>query len=337
MDSRHLSYFREIVDSGSMTAAARKLGIAQPSLSQHVKNLEQHLGVDLLMRTTRGVVVTKAGQVLYDHAVRVMELLQTAEDQVRASGGEPYGRVVFGLPASVSMALSVPLAETVRVEMPKVSLCAVDAMSGHIKQWLREGQVDIGLLYDLDGLEDYRARAVLTEDLFFFSAPDSWPFESEPGEPVSLTDLRNLELILPSGRHGLRLMVERVTKAAHLSLNVVIEMDSLPQIKTLVARGSGYTILSPAAAHDLIETGTLVQAPIIDPVIRRPLYLVRSATTGTTSTSLAVERLCEDVIRDLVGRGIWQATLLGQGDVIAASDDIDSPSENDAVQVAATR
>jgi len=312
MDSRHLNYFREIVDSGSMTAAARKLGIAQPSLSQHVKNLEQHLGVELLMRTTRGVVATKAGQVLYDHAVRIMDLLRTAEDQVRASGGEPYGRVVFGLPASVSMALSVPLAETVRVEMPKVSLCAVEAMSGHIKQWLREGQIDIGLLYDLEGLEDYRARVVLTEDLFFFSAPDSWPFDSEPGEPVALSDVRALELILPSARHGLRALVERATRAAHLALNVVIEMDSLPQIKTLVARGSGYTLLSPAAAHDFVEMGLLVQAPIVEPVIRRPMFLVRSAMTGATSTSLAVEKLCEEVIRDLVSRGIWQANLIDE-------------------------
>ena len=310
MDSRHLAYFRQIVDSGSLAAAARDLGIAQPSLSQHVKNLEQHLGTELLLRTTRGVTPTEAGLLLYEHAVQVVELLRSAEEQVRAACQEPAGRVVLGLPASVSMALSVPLAETVRVELPRVSLCAAETMSGYIKQWLRDGVIDIALLYDLDGLTDCVSRLLVTEDLYFVAAADSWPFPSAPGSPVLLRDLEGLELVLPSACHGLRLLIDRTCRQTHVPLEVVLEMDSLQQIKALVERGSAFTVLSPAAIHDLVSGGTLVQGRIVDPVIRRPVHLVRSARKAVTLASRAVEQVCEEVIRDLVARGIWQADVV---------------------------
>lgn len=310
MDSRHLGYFSQIVDCGSMSAAARTLGIAQPSLSQHVKNLEAHLGAELLLRTSKGVMPTEAGEVLYRHAKRVAETLHMAEEEVRAAAGTPAGRVVFGLPASVSMALSVPLAETTRLELPLVQLCAVEAMSGYIKNWVVNGDVDIGLLYDLDGLTNFRARELVGEEIYFVSAADDWPFESKPGSPVPLRDLAGLEMVLPSMNHGLRTLAERAAKSIGISYNIVIEMDSLQQIKALVARGSGHTLLSPAAIDDMAQSNTLLKGRVIDPVIRRPVFLVRNADKSVTIASRAVERLCEDVIKDLVKRGIWQAEVL---------------------------
>lgn len=310
MDSRQLGYFREIVECGSLTAAARRLGIAQPSLSQHVRNLEEGLGATLLLRTAKGVVATEAGQVLYGFAVKMTKLLQEAEEEVRQTDTVPSGRVTFGLPASVSMALSVPLAETVRVEIPRVQLCAIEAMSGHIKQWVGAGEIDIGLLYDLDGLSDCTSRLLMHEDLWFYAAGDDWPFPTLPGSPVPLAALQGLDLILPSMGHGLRLLIERVMGGIGLAPRVVVEMDSLQQIKMLVARGSGYTALSPAAVHDMTTTGALVGGPIVEPAIRRPVHLVRSTRRPVTAASRALEGICVDVVRDLVTRRIWNADLV---------------------------
>ncbi|TFF22037.1 LysR family transcriptional regulator [Jiella endophytica] len=307
MDSRQLAYFRQIVESGSMSEAARVLGVAQPSLSQQTRNLEGYLGTELLTRTARGVVPTEAGQRLYEHACRIADLFEKAEAEVRAVASEPSGRVEFGLPASVSMALSIPLAETVRVEMPRVHFCATEAMSGHIKEWVKSGEIDLALLYDEDGIGDCASELILREDLWFYAAPDDWPFETPPGEPVPLAAVMALDLVLPSGRHGLRTLIDRVAKGARLEPRVVTEMDSLQQIKALVARGSGHTILSPASVHDLVEMGRLVGSQIIEPRMRRPVYLVRSARTRATTATRAIETYCRQVIADLVRRGIWQA------------------------------
>ena len=290
-----------------MSEAARVLGVAQPSLSQQTRNLEEYIGNELLTRTARGVTPTEAGQLLYGHACRIAELLVQAEQEVRAVSSEPSGRVVFGLPASVSMALSIPLAETVRVEMPRVHFCATEAMSGHIKEWVKSGEIDLALLYDQDGIGDCASELILMEDLWFYAAPDDWPFETAPGEPVRLADVMQLDLVLPSRRHGLRTLIDRVAKSERLEPRVVTEMDSLQQIKALVARGSGHTILSPAAVHDLIEIGRLVGSQIVEPRMRRPVYFVHSAKTRVTAATRAIERYCRKVIEDLVRRGIWQA------------------------------
>lgn len=307
MDSRQLAYFRQIVDSGSMSAAARVLGIAQPSLSQQTRNLETHLGTELLSRTARGVVPTEAGQVLYDHSCRIGGLIAEAEDAVRAIGAEPSGRVEFGMPASVSMALSIPLAETVRVEMPQVRFCATEAMSGHIRELVTSGEIDLALLYDQDGIGDCPSRLILMEDLWFYAAPDDWPFATPSGVPVPLAEVMALDLVLPSQRHGLRRLIDRVVKAERLQTRVVTEMDSLQQIKALVARGSGHTILSPAAVHDLVEAGRLSGSQIVSPRMRRPVYLVRSARRPVSAATRAIETHCLRVIEDLVRRRIWQA------------------------------
>ena len=307
MDIRQIRYFVTIAEEGSLSAAALRIGVAQPSLSQHVIALEAELGVTLLDRSPRGVTLTASGEVLVSHARRVIAALDAAIEAVRQSGSEPQGAVTFGLPSSIAMVLSVPLAETVRLELPKVRLRLIDAMSGYIKDWLADQSIDLGMLYDVGSVRHLAHTQLMTEALHFFSAPDAWPFETEPGAPVPLARLSGVELVLPSPHHGLRAMIDRAVKPHGLALDVATEMDGLGQIKIMVARGSGYTILAPAAAIDFVERGELVMAPIVRPTLARPVYLVRNPTRPVTRAGKEVERITLEVIRDLVRRGVWQA------------------------------
>jgi LysR family nitrogen assimilation transcriptional regulator len=309
LDSRQLKYFREIVDNGSMSGAARNLGIAQPSLSQLVRNLEETLGVELLIRTARGIVPTQAGERLYNHARQIENYINAAREDVVNIGSQPSGRVLFGMPPTISMALSIPMAETIRIEMPKVKFAAIEAMTGHLREWIIKGELDLALLYDNTNIGDCSNSLLLTEDLWFYSAAEDWPFSTPPLEPVDLKAVLATELVLPSERHGLRTFIERIALAHQLEPKVSIEMDSLTQIKALVARGSGYTILSPASMHDLVSDGTLVGSPIINPHLRRNVFLVRSSNAGVTLACRRTEETCREVVANLVTRGIWQAEL----------------------------
>lgn len=309
MDIRQLRYFIAIVDEGSFSAAAIKVGVAQPSLSQHIKTLEDRLGSELLIRTPKGVTLTDAGQILYSHANAILQSLNVAKEEVRLSGEEPYGKVVFGLPSSVSMALSVPLAERVLAEMPKVHLREVEAMSGFISTWLHDETVDMAILYDVETLRHMHTQLLMTEDLYFFASPDSWPLKTKPDVPVSLSAIANCDLVLPSGNHGLRALIERSAKSDGTRLNVVVEMDSLPQIKSFVKRGRVSTILAHAAAYDFVVQGDLVSAPIVNPTITRSVYLVRNPARISTRASREVEKLTLNVIKELVLEEKWVATL----------------------------
>ena len=307
MDIKQLRYFIAIAEEGSLSAAAQRVNVAQPSLSQHVLSLERDLGVKLLERSPRGVSLTQAGEVLLSHAREIVSALENAVEAVRRSGSEPMGDVSFGLPSSVSMVLSVPLAETVRLELPKVRLRAIEAMSGFIQTWLEDQSIDLGILYDVSAVRHLTHRQLMTEDLFFFSAPDAWPFETRAGSAVKLSEVAPVELVLPSKHHGLRTMIDRFTRSQGIQLNVATEMDALSQIKTMVSRGSGYTILAPAAAIDFVERGELIMAPIVEPRMTRPVYLVRNPAKPVTTASRELERITIEVIRDLVARGIWRA------------------------------
>lgn len=313
LDSRQLRYFREIIESGSMSGAARTLGIAQPSLSQLVRNLEDSLGVELLIRTARGITATEAGERLYHHACRIESVLAAARADVVGVGSEPSGPVLFGMPPSVSMALSIPMAETIRLGMPQVQFSVTEAMTGHLRDWVMKGEVDLALLYDVSNIGDCSSSLLVTETLWVYAAPDDWPFEDPPGAPVTLRQVAGTDLVLPSERHGLRAFVERAARAERLSLRVSIAIDSMTQIKALVARGSGYTILSPAAVSDMVGDGTLVGSPIVDPPLRRNIYLVRSAASPATLARRRTEETCREVVADLVARNIWQADIPGQG------------------------
>jgi LysR family nitrogen assimilation transcriptional regulator len=167
----------------------------------------------------------------------------------------------------------------------------------------------MGLIYDLQDADHFRITHVLDERLHVYSAPDNWPFETPPGTAVPLRALEPLDMILPEAAHGLRKTIESYAAPLGLHLNVPIEMDAMTQIKELVARGSGHAIFSPSAVHDAVARGELVGAPITDPDMVRPVYLVSNPAFPTSRASRAVEAITLDVLRDLVRRGIWQGEL----------------------------
>ncbi len=91
VDIRQLRYFIAIAEEGSLSAAAQRLNVAQPSLSQHVLTLEGELGVTLIERTPRGVTLTQSGEILLSHAREMTMALERAVNAVRQSGTEPQG------------------------------------------------------------------------------------------------------------------------------------------------------------------------------------------------------------------------------------------------------
>ena len=306
MEIKQIRYFLAIAENGSLASAAEAVGIAQPSISVQLKNLEGRLGTELFIRSPQGVTLTDAGSVFLERAHEIIDAVDRAKFDVRQVGEKPTGKVVFGFPSSVSMVLSVPLAETIRLNFPEIRLRAVDAMSGFIKEWLEEKSVDIAILYETSGLKNAEITTLLEEDLHFYAPPDLWPFKIAPGEPVTLAEVETVELVLPSKSHGLRMLIDQACRSANKSLNVVVEMDSLSQIKSLVARGSAFTVLAPAAASDFEARGELVSSVIVDPKISRPVHLVRNPRQIRTRAALEVERATLEVVSELVDRGIWR-------------------------------
>jgi LysR family nitrogen assimilation transcriptional regulator len=309
VDIRQLRYFIAIAEEGSLSAAAHRLRIAQPSLSQHVTKIEQELGVTLVWRSPRGIKLTESGDVLLRHAREICQSMNVCQEMVRVSGHTIKGSVTFGLPCSISAVLSVPLAETVRVNLPSVKLRIIEAMSGFIRHWLQDESIDIGLLYDVEDAKLFGAQELMQEELDFFAAVDNWPLKRRlPGEDLPLAEISRLELVLPSQQHALRTIIDSYARKRGIDLNIGLEMDSLNRIKELVARGSYFTILAPVAAYDGTARGELVASRIVDPIMTRSVYMLRKLKRPQSCVTSDVEQITYEVIQDLVGRGIWKVS-----------------------------
>src|ERR1700683_3222634 len=122
MDIRQLKYFVAIVDAGSLSKAASKLYIAQPSLSQQMAGLEIELKTKLLLRSAQGVMPTTAGTALYRHARLVLRQIEQIRVDVREDSGSEAGTVAVGLPTTVSTILAAALFQRVRKRFPGIRL-----------------------------------------------------------------------------------------------------------------------------------------------------------------------------------------------------------------------
>ncbi|KAA5606218.1 LysR family transcriptional regulator [Roseospira marina] len=274
MDPRHLRHLLAVLEAGSVSGAARALGMGQPALSQSLRALEEDLGAVLLHRRPRGVVPTEEGRLLAERARRLLAEWDGLADSLRAAAAEPAGVLAIGVPTSLGHAVSVPVAEALADRFPRVRPRLVEGLSGHIIAWLNAGDLDLGLIFNTEDSADLAVERLAEEHLCLVSAPEARPH----GPSITLAEVAARPLILPGRPHGLRAEVERAFAALGpgRTPHVVMEIDALDHIVTLVARGRGDAILSPRVARTALGTGRIVATPIVAPTITRTIGLAHS-------------------------------------------------------------
>lgn len=305
MDLRQLKYFVQIAESGNFSRAAEILRIAQPSLSQQMKNLEEELGVELLLRHARGVTPTEMGQQLYDHARRILEEVDRVKDVVRSQSVNPSGRVAVGLPTSACRGLSIPLINAMAERQPNITLRVVEAMTGYLDEFLQMGRLDVALLYDHKAFEHVAWTEMMVEELMLFVPPDH-PIASR-GE-VTLREIFEHPIVLPGAPNVLRTVIEQFA-ARHDIVPVAMDCDSLPAIAQLVQRRATLAVMPHFAFIDEMKRGEMVAVPIVDPTPSWRLSVVVSQRTMNPRGSDAVAKVMADVIAGMVETGAWRAKL----------------------------
>jgi LysR family nitrogen assimilation transcriptional regulator len=314
MDLRQLRYFTAIVEQGSFSKAATKLRVAQPALSQHLRHMEDDLGVALLHRGTRGVQPTEAGERLLERARRILAEFAELRDSVRGEAAAPSGEVRIGLPGTVSEQLSVPLIEAVKARYPTVRIRIAEAMSGFVLDWLRRGEVDLAVIYSSADPKGLSVHHVLTEELCLFGPPVLAQVGVAAGKAVSLAKAAALDLILPGIGHGLRDQIDEAAASVGASVQPAIEIESYGQIKRLCERGLGYGILPRMAVSTQEKAGVFETWPLERPSLYRKVYLAYSAERPMPVAARAIGQLSWEILRGLVSGESWTATLGEDGE-----------------------
>lgn len=308
MELRQLRYFVEIARAGSFSKASEQLNVAQPSLSQHVRNLEAELGVDLFARHARGVRLTPQGEALRDHANKILDDIYMIPEVVIRSNDNPEGEVNVGLPTSACRGLAIPLVQAVSAAHPGIRVHIVEAMTGSLQEWMEGGRVDVALLYDFADEAGFHANHVGREELALI-APPTLVKSSHPSMPIDA--ISRLPLALPGRIHVMPPIVRQIMETRPLGAERQpprLHCDSLSGLLQLVKNGYG-TFLPRFAVADEIERGEVIAVSIRGHRPTWTLSVVRAERSSVRAASVVVAKILEEQIRKLARTKRWQADI----------------------------
>jgi LysR family nitrogen assimilation transcriptional regulator len=269
MDLKQLEYYVTVVEKGSFSRAAIALNLAQPSVSRQIALLEQELGQRLLERTGRGVSATEAGLALLGHARVMIDSAAQAKFQIKEMSTEPTGKIVLGLPHRVASSLCVPLIAAFRKQLPRAMMSVVEGLSLSVREGLIAGRIDMGLLFDPAPTPLLSYEPLMREQLLLVT-PQSFTLKKQ----VSLTDLTQFPMILPSAPNPIRTLVDAVLLPRKIVLNVIAEVGAVHTAMQLVAHGVGCAILPESAiTHSGVAKTKINFAPIGPPTMWNTLVL----------------------------------------------------------------
>jgi DNA-binding transcriptional LysR family regulator len=312
MDIRRLQSFLRIADEGSMSRAARVLGVAQPALSRQMRLLEEALGVALFTRNPRGMELTEAGEQLRAALVGPLRQLELALQNVGSPFAQLEGGVVLGLPAATAAILAEPLLRRVALAFPKVKLRLVERESGQLVEGMLKGEVDLAVIQGPAPDERLFESELLAEDLVLVGGPAA---ALSPDRPLRFERLADFPLVLPGLQPGVRSLVEKTALRVQAPLAVRFEADSLQVMKDLAEAGHAFAVLPVSAFARELAAGRLRYAPICDPVITQRLaFVARPHLVMPRSFVAEFGGLVRRETAKLVGSGAWPATLAFQPD-----------------------
>jgi LysR family nitrogen assimilation transcriptional regulator len=303
MELRQLRYFVAIVDHGSLSRAALILHVAQPALTQQLRQLEEELGVQLLHRSAQGVLSTDAGKVFYEHAQAILKQVADARSAVAQSAERPSGAVTLGLPHSISGALALPLLTATRAQYPEITLQLTEELTGNLGDQLKSGRINLAVLFDDGQLGQFATTPLVEEELRFICRTDRPYGEGE--QSLTLQQALATTLILPGLQHGVRPRIESVARAAGLTVGNVIEINSIAILKSALLADMGATLLPSAPVLDELQRGTLRAQRIDQPSISRTVVLCYSRNIPLTNAATAISRLVRQVSETLCVDGLW--------------------------------
>ncbi|GIE28591.1 LysR family transcriptional regulator [Actinoplanes italicus] len=260
MELRYVAAFVAVAEELHFGRAARRLQMAQPPLSQMIRQLEKELGVQLFERSTRSVRLTSAGESFLGPARQVLDDVDLAKRAVTSAGTGEYGRVTIGFGGASSHAALPRLARAVRAAHPGIELVMkVQQYANVALDGVADGSLDLGFVRMPVTRAGVRTR-VIENDRLVCALPADHPLAGK--EEIDLTDLIHdpfVSLPASSGSTLLDAMI-RTCEEAGFTPKVVQEAPDSNTVLALVSAGVGVTLTLKSVEH--VCQGGLVYLPM---------------------------------------------------------------------------
>jgi len=248
------------------------------------------------------MVLNDLGRTFLPRFENVLSELSHIRMEAFARKGVPTGEVKLGIQPSVAATLAGRLFSEVSNRFPKVKLVLLEGYSGVLQEWLESGRIDVGVLLhygrsipkDQDWLTDVDACLI-------GPAGD----ELTSGKGVAFESLDGLPLVLPMPPNALRTLLEQQSQRRNITLNTVVEANSIPVQLALVANGGCHSITPYHAVAEHVDAGILQASMITRPVIERCLALSITSQRPATLATKEVARLVKELVRELSRSQRW--------------------------------
>jgi len=289
-----MHYFVALYEERSVTRAARRLNVVQPAVSMQLSKLEEEFGQPLFRRLPKGMTPTHAGDQAYRLFVPILRDIQNARQQLTGDTSEISGSLAVGVIASVSSsALSACLA-SFHAQYPKVNVRATGGFTVELLDMVNRGQLDFALINLTERRTHLPSIDMIEEELFLIAAPDTPVAGSGT---VGAADVGSMDLVIPSRRHGLRVIIDTAMGSAGVQLLPRMEFDELNTIEDFVIGTRFVTILPRIAAQRALRAGTLVSYPI-RPAITRKIVCAYSPRRPLSQTAeLLIEAFRQEMTK----------------------------------------
>ena len=273
VDLRQLEIFAKVAELGSFSRAAEALSLTQPTVSEHIRALEDELGLRLLDRLGRGAAVTPAGRLLLSHAHRLLALSREARQAMDGFLGKMSGELLIGASTIPGEYILPSLIGGFKTKFPDISITLLIGDSQAAVDWVGDGRAELSVVGARLPHRGVDYHELMADDIVVVvPAAHPWHGRAE----ITIEELRSEPLLIREQGSGTRAALERALTDARLDLGafrVVGEMGSTQAIKQAVRANVGLSIVSRRAVNEECRGGLLWCLRIANLTIARSFYL----------------------------------------------------------------
>lgn len=272
MNTRQASYILTILSEGSVSAAARKLYLSQPALSQALRSAEEDLGTPILVRGVTPLRLTYAGEQYVSAARRILQIEENLQKEICDIKSETYGRFIFGISRQGSTTLVPLLFPAFSALYPKVTLLLQEHGSRTLEQLTESGEIDVSLATIEPKNGELEYQLVEKEELYLLADPNCALARRIPaGTRIQLMDAKDEAFVSMKASHSVRTIQDRIFSSSRITPKILIETDIFETAARLVGH-SGGVMLCPHVYLDRTDLSA-VRYPLYPTGIERHNYL----------------------------------------------------------------
>ena len=291
MTLRQLESFLALAREGSFTLAAERLHLSQPTLTEHIQELEREIGKALFARRYRQVVLTEAGRVLEPYVSRVMTTLESATQAIAELDGLRHGSVLLGASTTPGIYVLPRIIGQFRATYPGITLSLQIANTRTIEERIRGARLDVAVVGGhLLGAGEQCLTAGLVDELVLIVPPEhAWAKRGV----VGIQQVSEEPLLLREEGSATRYLTERALQEAGVPYQVAMELDHTEAIKQAVMGGLGVSFVSAHAVRRELSAGNLISVRVRGLALRRHFHVIHAPRRPLSASAQAFVRLLE--------------------------------------------